>query len=190
MMRSSARAWTLSAASAAIARIAQIAQIDLIATIAVSSIIALVAAPALGDERRAGAWQLAWLAGCWAYAGADAGSGETWMPPAGGQLLGVARRIEGGRVASYEFQRIAEDDSSLAYFASLAGQPEVRFALQSLSSHEVVFANPDNHYPQRVIYRLTQTGDIAARIEGASDDPARGVDFPMKRTSCEQAGKR
>ena len=29
---------------------------------------------------------LAWLAGCWASEGAEPGSGEQWMPPAGGTL--------------------------------------------------------------------------------------------------------
>jgi hypothetical protein len=52
-----------------------------------------------------------------------------------------------------------------------------------------VFENAANDFPQRVIYRLAQTGRISARIEGAADDPARAVDFPMKRTSCETARK-
>jgi Domain of unknown function (DUF6265) len=133
---------------------------------------------------------LAWIAGCWAYTGAEAGSGETWMPPAGGQLLGVARRVEGARVVSYEFQRIAADASGLAYYTSPSGTPEVRFALKSLTANEVVFENSANDFPQRVIYRLAQSGSISARIEGAADDPARAVDFPMKRTSCEVATKR
>jgi hypothetical protein len=111
------------------------------------------------------------------------------MPPAGGQLLGVARRVSGARVVSYEFQRIADDGNGLAYFTSPSGTPELRFALKSLTATEAVFENAANDFPQRVIYRLAQTGSISARIEGAADDPARALDFPMERTSCEKAQK-
>jgi hypothetical protein len=143
-----------------------------------------------GTGPAASAQRLAWLAGCWAYVGADAGSGETWMPPAGGALLSTARRVKGGRVVSYEFQRIAEDASGLAFYASPSGQPEVRFGLKSLTANEAVFENAANDFPQRVIYRLAQSGNISARIEGAANEPARTIDFPMKRTSCERARKR
>ena len=136
--------------------------------------------------------QLSWLAGCWAYAdpGSEPGSGETWMPPAGGQLLGIARVVRGGRVVSYELQRIVESETGLALLVSPSGQPEVRFDLASLTVNEVVFENAENDFPRRVIYRLAQSGDISARIEGAREDPARAVDFPMKRTSCEEAKAR
>ncbi len=135
-------------------------------------------------EPHATAAQLAWLAGCWAYVDAEPGSGEMWMPPAGGVLLATARTLRGGRLVSYEFQRIAESEAGLAFHASPSGQPEVRFPLKSLSANEVVFENLENDFPQRVIYRLAQTGDISARIEGAKADPTRALDFTMTRTSC------
>ncbi len=142
------------------------------------------------SEAQASAAQLAWLAGCWAYLDAEPGSGETWMPPAGGALLSVARTVRRGGVVSYEFQRIAESEAGLAFYALPSGQPEVRFPLKSLTANEVVFENLDNEFPQRVIYRLAQDGDISARIEGAKDDPTRALDFPMTRTSCEDKDKK
>lgn len=131
--------------------------------------------------------QLSWLAGCWAYESAELGSGETWMPAAGGALLGVARRIDGGRLVSYEFQRIVEDGSGgLSFIVLPSGQAETPFALKSLAANEAVFENLENDFPQRVIYRLAQNGNISARIEGAKDDPARAIDFPMRRASCDE----
>jgi hypothetical protein len=138
-------------------------------------------------EPPASVTRLGWLAGCWAYVGDEAGSGETWMPPAGGQLLAVARRVSAGRVVSWELQRIVEDETGLAYHASPSGAPSVRFGLASLSADEVVFENLGNDFPQRVIYRREPNGGLRARIEGARRDPTRAVDFPMKRTSCERA---
>jgi hypothetical protein len=148
--------------------------------------VAAALAPA-GAEPPTSVTQLGWLAGCWAYVGDEAGSGESWMPPAGGQLLAVARRVQGGRVVSWEFQRIVEEEGGLAYHASPSGAPSVRFALKSAAEGEVVFENLANDFPQRVIYRREPSGTIRARIEGAHADPTRAVDYPMKRTSCERA---
>lgn len=145
---------------------------------------ALADAPPAGAK--ASAAQLGWLAGCWAYEDAEAGSGEAWTPPAGGALLSVARRISGGKMVSYEFQRIVEDGAGgLTFIALPSGQAETPFALKSLNASEVVFENLANEFPQRVIYRLAQNGNISARIEGAQGDPARAIDFPMRRGNCE-----
>lgn len=156
----------------------------------VAVLLVLIGAPALADlgpaAAKANASQLSWLAGCWAYEDAEAGSGEAWTPPAGGALLSVARRISGGKMVSYEFQRIVEDGAGgLTLIALPSGQAETPFALKAINASEVVFENLTNKFPQRVIYRLAQNGNISARIEGANDDPARAIDFPMRRGSCE-----
>jgi hypothetical protein len=128
---------------------------------------------------------VAWLAGCWAYQGAEPGSGETWMPAAGGSLLSVARRIEGGKLASWEFQRVVEQGGTLAFVVAPSGEPEAAFPLKSLTTREVVFERAEDVFPKRVIYRLAQNGNISARIEGGG--AAQAMDFPMKRTNCERA---
>ena len=54
----------------------------------------LASAPGAPSAARADAdpaAALAWLAGCWASEGGEPGSGEQWMPPAGGTLLGRTR---------------------------------------------------------------------------------------------------
>ncbi|MBM4382326.1 MAG: hypothetical protein FJ091_03040 [Deltaproteobacteria bacterium] len=149
---------------------------------------ALLATSAFAQAPAATARSVSWLAGCWAHRGGEAGSGETWMPPAGGALLSVARRIESGKLASWEFQRIVERGGSLVFIALPSGQSEGRFPLKSLTAHEVVFERPEDDFPKRVIYRLAQNGNIAARIE--SSDGKEAIDFPMKRTHCEKARKR
>ena len=160
-----------------------------------AALVVSLGAAALADPAPAGAKasaaQLAWLAGCWAYEDTEAGSGEAWTPPAGGALLSVARRISGGKMVSYEFQRIVEDGAGgLTFIALPSGQAETRFALKAINGSEVVFENLANEFPQRVIYRLAQNGNISARIEGAKDDPARTIDFPMRRGNCEVRKKK
>ncbi len=50
--------------------------------------------------------QLAWLSGCWAAASGEAGSGEHWLPLAGGTLLGIARTVRHGKTVEHEFLQI------------------------------------------------------------------------------------
>jgi hypothetical protein len=141
-----------------------------------------ISSAAFAETPPATADRLAWLAGCWEYAGAEPGSGEAWLAPAGGELHGVGRSVEGGRVVSYEFMRILPgENGSLVFAVSASGAPERRFMLASITAAEVVFEDPTNDFPQRVIYRLAQDGEISARIEGAKDDPSRARDFAMKR---------
>ncbi|MGB5815735.1 MAG: DUF6265 family protein [Thermoanaerobaculia bacterium] len=128
---------------------------------------------------------LAWLAGCWASVGAEAGSGEQWMEPAGGTLLGVNRTVKGSETVAHEFMQIRETESGeIEFIANPSGQSEAAFSLVGLSADEVVFENPDHDFPQRIIYRL-KGDDLEGRIEGKVKGELKGVDFPLKRVDCE-----
>lgn len=125
--------------------------------------------------------KLAWLQGCWAADGAELGSGEHWMAPAGGSMLGMSRTIRKGRTSEYEFLRIAQGaDGRLAFIAQPSGQPQAAFPLLRQDEDTVVFENPAHDFPQRVIYRRIGDTRLHARIEGRG----KGIDFPMSRTAC------
>jgi len=129
---------------------------------------------------------LAWLAGCWASEGGEPGSGEQWMSPAGGTLLGMSRTVAKGRTVAHEFMQIREiEPGRLAFVANPSGQAQATFPVKSLGEREVVFENPTHDFPQRVIYRLDETGVLRARIEGLIADKPRAEDFPMRRVRCE-----
>jgi hypothetical protein len=129
---------------------------------------------------------LAWLSGCWASADQAAGSGEQWMSPAGGTMLGVSRTISDGKTVAFEFIRIVQtDDGGLVFIASPSGQNTTGFALVSVNEKEVIFENPDHDYPQRIIYRLLTDDQLLGRVEGTINGKERAIDFPMKKTDCE-----
>jgi hypothetical protein len=128
---------------------------------------------------------LGWLAGCWASVGAEAGSGEQWMEPAGGTMLGVNRRVKGSETVAHEFMQIRETVSGeIEFIANPSGQSEAAFVLKRLSEVEVIFENPDHDFPQRIIYRL-KGDDLEGSIEGMTEGELRTVDFPLKRVDCE-----
>jgi hypothetical protein len=129
---------------------------------------------------------MSWMTGCWSYVGAEPGSGEQWMTPAGGSMLGMSRTVKDGETVAFEFLRIAEDDEGVpALFALPSEQAATTFTLLRQTDNEVAFENRGHDFPQRVIYRLTPGPTLIGRIEGTVNGEARSVDFPMKKVDCE-----
>ncbi|MGH8166204.1 MAG: DUF6265 family protein, partial [Woeseiaceae bacterium] len=128
---------------------------------------------------------LNWISGCWVSIDGEAGSGEQWMLPAGGSMLGMSRTVRDGKTVAFEFLRIAEDDDgSIVLTALPSGQQMTTFAMLRQSGNEVVFENLQHDFPQRVIYRLAPERMLIGRIEGTVNGDSRSVDFPMKQTEC------
>ncbi len=130
--------------------------------------------------------QLAWLGGCWKSETAEPGSGEHWLPLAGGTLLGVSRTVKQGKTVEFEFMQIRTvENGQLALIAMPSGQKTTVFPVLRLGQSEVVFENPQHDFPQRVIYQLEGETKLRARIEGMRKGALRGIDFPMSRVSCD-----
>jgi hypothetical protein len=127
--------------------------------------------------------KLAWLGGCWASANGEPGSGEQWMPLAGGTLLGMSRTVKNGRTVEFEFMQIRIDQGAIVYIAMPSGQRTATFTAIRLTDSEVVFENKAHDFPQRVIYRID--GDqLLARIEGERAGVLRSIPFTMNRSAC------
>lgn len=125
---------------------------------------------------------LAWIGGCWTMATPGGGVvEETWLPPAGGAMVGVGRTIRGGQMTEYEFLVIRHVDGHLAYVAKPSGQAEATFPVLRTGAAEVVFENPTHDFPQRIIYKKNADGSMTARIEGQLNGQSRGIDFPYGR---------
>ncbi|MBB4656727.1 hypothetical protein GGR73_003300 [Xanthomonas sp. F14] len=151
----------------------------------IAVIIVLVAGTGT-SARAADISQLAWLGGCWKSDTAEPGSGEHWLPLAGGTLLGVSRTVKQGKTVEFEFMQIrAAESGQLAFIAMPSGQKTVVFPLLRLGETEVVFENPQHDFPQRVIYQLEGETKLRARIEGMRKGALRFIEFPMNRVSCD-----
>jgi hypothetical protein len=126
---------------------------------------AALAAPAVAPS--ASIDSLSWMAGSWASDSAGVRVEEHWMAPLGGQMIGMHRDVARGRVAGFEFLRVAPDSAAgLAYVSMPGGRPPTRFPLKSLRERGVVFENPTHDFPQRILYWLDDAGRLHARIEG------------------------
>lgn len=128
--------------------------------------------------------QLHWLAGCWAAVGGEPGSGEQWMAPAGGSMLGSSRTLRRGAVRDFEHLHIRDTAQGLVLIALPSGQKEAQFAAEKVEARSVVFHNPVHDFPQRVIYESPDADTLDARIEGQRNGQLRVIRFPMKRAAC------
>jgi hypothetical protein len=123
---------------------------------------------------------LGWLAGDWEQETGGEIVRETWLPPAGGQMVGVGQTARAGQRSSYEFERIEAKDGVIAFTAVLEGQPPTSFPLLSAKDGEVIFENLTHDYPQRVIYRRCGA-DLCARTEGTVGGKPQSEDWRYHR---------
>lgn len=133
--------------------------------------------------------KLAWLAGCWLADGAEPGSGEQWSTAAGGTILGTGRTVKGGKTTEFEFMQIRiTEPGQLAYIVQPSGQPPVIFnLLRQEKPNEFIFANLDNDFPSRIIYRHDSERILHASIVGTLKGKLTTIAFPMTRGRCETA---
>ncbi|HEX8512098.1 MAG TPA: DUF6265 family protein [Allosphingosinicella sp.] len=108
-----------------------------------------------------------WLAGHWMHEDKEKAvwTEESWLSR-GRMLVGVAMSGSGEAVKSFEYMRIETDkDGSTTFWASPQGRTPVPFRMVSLGAAEVVFQNPANDYPTRIVYRRSG-GLLVATISG------------------------
>lgn len=131
---------------------------------------------------------MAWFAGCWELRIPQQNTTmtEIWTKPDGDTLFGIGRTVTKGKTASYEYMRIEVGKDKVEYVVNHSGSSgETAFRLTSWTTDEVVFENPANDFPQKIIYRKKNADGLFARIEATKDKQTRGMDIPMTRIKCE-----
>lgn len=127
---------------------------------------------------------LSWLAGCWENLPGERVSEECWMAPRGGVILGLNRSLGRGGKASFEFLRIAlEESGAIVYHASPGGRPSTPFRLVESTADTAVFENPEHDFPQRITYRLAEDGLLRVRVEAEKEGKMQGFELVWQRRS-------
>ena len=119
---------------------------------------------------------LFWMAGYWLDCAGGREVSETWSDPRAGLSVGQAVTISPNGQVSFEASHIAMTPKGLTYFAQPGGAPPTLFPATEQGPSRVVFFNPDNDFPHRVIYE--RTGEtLKARIEGIIEGEERAVEW-------------
>ncbi len=130
---------------------------------------------------------LHWIAGCWEMNANGRVTTERWSRPTSNLMLGTSQTVKDGKSVAFEFLRVVNNGHGLMYVAKpSSAKDETAFAAIRMTATEIVFENLKHDFPQRVIYRLDAKDSLFARIEGNNNGKDMAMDFPMKRTRCDQ----
>ena len=118
--------------------------------------------------------ELNWLAGYWLNCDEGREVAEYWSDARGGALFNTTVNLRGERLSS-ERTMMATVEGRLSFVYEPTG-PNVVFPMISLDGQRAVFENPDNDFPQRVIY--SREGDVlTGRIEGTIDGQPQAMEW-------------
>jgi len=134
----------------------------------------LAASTALGASPRSDVEALRWAAGEWQGDGPTGRVEAFWLPPAGGTLVGVLRRIREGRVLGFAIATVTENDRSLLlrfkrFDARLAGResqdPPTPRRLLSISDTDVAFEGLRLHRSSdSIVLELDRPGERPEQV--------------------------
>jgi len=123
---------------------------------------------------------VAWMAGCWAAGGAE----EQWMAPAGGLMVGMSRTVRDGLARGHEFLLLRVVEGRIVYWAYPSGQAPTSFPAVSLTEDEIVFANAEHDFPQKIRYRRASSDRLVASVFGGADDERPAFELDYRRVPC------
>ena len=131
---------------------------------------------------------LAWLRGCWEGKAARYEFNEQWQSARGGMMLGSSQTVVGQQTQDYTYMRIESRSDGLYYVAVPSGKKEIAFKLAGVEDNKGVkvftFSNPQDEYPQRIVYRHSEHGLLFAQVGGKVDGKDKEVTYPMHRVDC------
>lgn len=122
-----------------------------------------------GGAAMAATPELDWLAGQWCGGEGERRIDESWLPAAGGMLIGMSRTVNGKRVETFEFMRIVSDDESASLHVQPNGEPPTVFAMAAWGEGWVRFENPEHDFPNQIEYRR-EGEHLHAHIAGPGQD--------------------
>jgi len=131
---------------------------------------------------------LAWLRGCWEGKVARREFNEQWQGARGDMMLGSSQMVIGQRTEDYTYMRIESRPDGLYYVALPSGTKEIAFKLTGVEDDKGVkvfaFSNPQDEFPQRIVYRHREQGLLFVQVGGKVDGKDKEVTYPMHRVDC------
>lgn len=94
-----------------------------------------------------------WMTGCWLELKGPNWTEECWTGPRADHMMGSGRDGRDDKVKSWETMQIERGaDGTLVFYGSVKGGARVAFPMVSSGPRDIVFANPQHDYPQRIHY--------------------------------------
>ncbi|MBL8628401.1 MAG: hypothetical protein JNM81_02155 [Rhodospirillaceae bacterium] len=123
---------------------------------------------------------LGFMAGCWTTRkDAPEEYRECFTAPYAGIIQGSSQTVKDGKTVSFEFALMREKDGKITYTPFYNGKELSTFTATALGPDTVVFENPANDFPKKVIYHRNAEGTLSARITGAIDADKNNQEWIM-----------
>jgi hypothetical protein len=146
-------------------------------------LVACLAGAAVSSAEEHSVDQMGWLAGHWTGTADGVTNEEHWTSPSGGALIGMHKDVKAGKLAMFEFLRIVTRPDGIYYMASPGGREPTPFMLVEQSAQRVVFENPANGFPQRILYWSDEPNVLMARIEGKVGGKVKSTEWRWTRVA-------
>ena len=125
---------------------------------------------------------LDWLAGKWCSNDQGRQVDEVWLPAAGGELLGMSRTLQDGKVETFEYMRIVFKGKDATLHVQPNGAPPTLFSQAASGDGWIQFENSAHDFPNRIEYR--RDGDqLHAFIAGPGRD-GKELKIPFDYRRC------
>lgn len=121
------------------------------------------------------------LAGIWFSQTETTETEELWQSPKAGMMLGLNRTVSRNGNTAFEFLRIYENENMVYYAACPNGRFTTIFELVEHSNNQLVFENPENDFPQKIIYTFLGSEKLKARIEGKRHNKVKSLEWIFKK---------
>jgi len=105
------------------------------------------------------------MAGSWSGTIKGVEMDEQWTTAKGGVMLNMHREVRPNGKTSFEFATIGQKGDDITFFAQPGGHPPTPFRMTEQSAKKIVFENPEHDYPQRIVYWLSEKGELCAATE-------------------------
>jgi hypothetical protein len=131
-------------------------------------VVASGTAAAKDPEPAKGVAALGWLEGAWKTAAGESVWETTYTSAEGGVIVSATKEIAGGKVVSYDFERIFEKDGKVILNPFPGGKRSLEFPLESYdaAAKRAVFVNAANDFPSKFTYERPADGRLQITLEG------------------------
>lgn len=122
-----------------------------------------------------------WLVGKWKLESDRVELYEEWKTDGKHRLKGESYVMRDDQKQVSEILFLEKFDDQWAYIALPEGQSIALFALVNSENNEFVFENKEHDFPQRIIYRLINQGEISASVEGEKNGELKTMNFKFTK---------
>ncbi|NNE35138.1 MAG: hypothetical protein HKN13_07885 [Rhodothermales bacterium] len=126
--------------------------------------------------------QLSWLQGYWTGDHDGTQMEEVWLPPRGNVMVGMHVDLFASGRSFFEYLRIEQRGDTLMFLASPRGRPATTFTATAGNDSSISFENLEHDFPQRISYRIDDSGSLHAGISGEVDGETKSQDWIWHRT--------